>query len=250
MALEKELQYLGLSDKEARVYLAALELGSATAQEVSKKAGINRATAYFVLKQLMGLGLVSEIEEDKVAKYAAENPSQLQVLIKKKEEEVRASERTFNDILPELRSIHNRSEGKPIVRYHDGREGPELIRSEMLKLKNDEVFVFYDYDKIKEIFTEEETAQFAKDKKKRGLKTKAIYTSQSDLERPAIGTTTERRKIDVKEFPINGDISIYGDIVKVSKFLKGKNVGVVTIEDKDIAGTFKTLFKLAWKGAE
>ncbi|PIT86455.1 MAG: hypothetical protein COU33_03055, partial [Candidatus Magasanikbacteria bacterium CG10_big_fil_rev_8_21_14_0_10_43_6] len=34
------LQNLGLNEKEAKVYLACLELGSATVQEVSDKAGV------------------------------------------------------------------------------------------------------------------------------------------------------------------------------------------------------------------
>lgn len=38
---EKELISFGLSEKEAKVYLAALELGAETAQNLSKKAGIN-----------------------------------------------------------------------------------------------------------------------------------------------------------------------------------------------------------------
>ena len=39
---ENELQQLGLSEKEAKVYLASLELGSTSVLEISKKAGLKR----------------------------------------------------------------------------------------------------------------------------------------------------------------------------------------------------------------
>lgn len=42
--LENKLKELGLADKEARVYLASLELGSDTVQNIAKKSGVNRAT--------------------------------------------------------------------------------------------------------------------------------------------------------------------------------------------------------------
>ena len=44
MTLDKELQKIGLSEKEAKVYLAALELGQASVQNIARKAEVNRAT--------------------------------------------------------------------------------------------------------------------------------------------------------------------------------------------------------------
>ena len=49
----KELQDIGLSEKEARVYLAALEIGRATADQLAKHAKIVRPTTYVQLQSLM-----------------------------------------------------------------------------------------------------------------------------------------------------------------------------------------------------
>ena len=40
--LERELQEIGLNEKEAKVYLATLELGQSVVQDIAKKAGVNR----------------------------------------------------------------------------------------------------------------------------------------------------------------------------------------------------------------
>ncbi len=60
---EKELQNLGLTEKEARTYLASLELGPETAQNIAKKTGINRATTYVQIESLKKRGLMSEFEK-------------------------------------------------------------------------------------------------------------------------------------------------------------------------------------------
>ena len=48
-----QLQHLGLSDKEASVYMASLELGSDTVQEIAKRAEVKRANTYAVIEKLM-----------------------------------------------------------------------------------------------------------------------------------------------------------------------------------------------------
>jgi len=42
--LEQELKNLGLSEKEAIIYLASLEIGPSTIQEISKRAQIKRSS--------------------------------------------------------------------------------------------------------------------------------------------------------------------------------------------------------------
>ena len=42
--LTKELMNIGFTDKEAKVYVGALELGAASAQQSAAKASVNRPT--------------------------------------------------------------------------------------------------------------------------------------------------------------------------------------------------------------
>ncbi|MBI4087815.1 TrmB family transcriptional regulator, partial [Candidatus Kaiserbacteria bacterium] len=70
--MPKELEDLGLSEKEARVYLAALELGQNTAERIAKQASVNRSTTYVQLDSLMKMGLISTHEEDKKTLFAPE----------------------------------------------------------------------------------------------------------------------------------------------------------------------------------
>src|SRR3990167_4868713 len=89
----KELQDIGLSEKESRVYLAALELGRATADQLAKQAKIKRPTTYVQLESLMKMGLMSTYEEDKKAYFAPESPELLRRLLHKQKENIESKER-------------------------------------------------------------------------------------------------------------------------------------------------------------
>jgi sugar-specific transcriptional regulator TrmB len=71
------LAELGLAAKEADTYLAMLELGPASVQDIAKKAGINRTTTYVMIEGLKKHGLVSTFERGKKTLFSAENPEQL-----------------------------------------------------------------------------------------------------------------------------------------------------------------------------
>ena len=52
-----QLQDAGLSETEAKIYLAALELGQTSVSRIARKSGIKRTTIYLSLENLMEKGL-------------------------------------------------------------------------------------------------------------------------------------------------------------------------------------------------
>ena len=72
--LLKILQNLGIQEKQAKVYLACLELGSATIQELAQKSKVKRTSIYNFLEELKNLGLITEIKEGKKLLLIPENP--------------------------------------------------------------------------------------------------------------------------------------------------------------------------------
>src|SRR4051812_25054594 len=75
------IEDLGLSQKEARVYLANLMLGPATVQKIADQSGIKRVTTYVILESLNNLGLVSQSTKGKKTYFVAEEPSHLRRLL-------------------------------------------------------------------------------------------------------------------------------------------------------------------------
>ena len=50
--LVEALEAYGLNKKQAKVYLACLELGLATVQDLAKRSGVRRTTIYSLLDEL------------------------------------------------------------------------------------------------------------------------------------------------------------------------------------------------------
>jgi HTH-type transcriptional regulator, sugar sensing transcriptional regulator len=114
--VEEALGRIGIGDKRARFYMAALELGEAPVQKVAERAGISRTTAYDVLTRLTRDGLVSRVEKDGRLHIAAEDPGRLLGVLEDRR-------RTVEEMLPELRSRYSRSAARPRIRYYEGRDG-------------------------------------------------------------------------------------------------------------------------------
>lgn len=72
--LAAQLQLIGLTDKQARVYIAALFLGPSTAQKIAAEAGVNRATTYVIVDELIALELMSHSSVGKKTVFVAAPP--------------------------------------------------------------------------------------------------------------------------------------------------------------------------------
>src|SRR3989344_453122 len=117
----RELQDLGLAEKEAKVYLAALEIGRATADQLAKQAKIVRPTAYVQIKSLMEKGLMSTYEEGKKTYFAPESPEALRRVLDKQKESIRTQEDELKRLLPELSRLFEGAGERPVVRFFEGK---------------------------------------------------------------------------------------------------------------------------------
>ena len=79
------LTELGLSDNEAKLYVALLELGSSTTGPLIKKSGLYRVIVYDTLEKLLKLGLVTYSLKNNRKQFEAADPNQILELIKNKE---------------------------------------------------------------------------------------------------------------------------------------------------------------------
>lgn len=248
MLLEKELEKIGLSDKEAKIYLATLELGQDSVQNIANKAEVNRATAYSVLESLQAKGLVSTADEGKKTYYLATSPDYLSAQFEIKKKEIEETQNHFQRLLPELSSLHNRKKNRPVVKYFEGKKGilsciDEFSRS--FEDANEPLRTAYDRDKLLELFTEEERSLYSHFRTAKNIRSKVLYnTSEKNILRGKLG---DRIRIDRKDYPLSGDIALYGEYMRISSL--GKPLSSLLIKDKNIVETFKSLFDMAWETA-
>jgi HTH-type transcriptional regulator, sugar sensing transcriptional regulator len=115
---------IGVSEKAAKVYLAALGLGNASVQTLSEKAGLKRPTTYLHLQELLDAGLLEKAPIGKKEYYRAANPD-----ILAEQAETRLA--LIKESMPELRELQSATSGKPGVRVLVGKQGAEQVYREI-----------------------------------------------------------------------------------------------------------------------
>ncbi|PLX27003.1 hypothetical protein C0583_05435 [Candidatus Parcubacteria bacterium] len=241
----KELTYLGLSEKEAKVYLASLELGSSTVQKISQKAKVNRATTYVVIEALINKGMMSQYTEGKKQYFVAESPEKLSLLFREQAMEIQRKHEYLDKILPQLRGLNSDKKDGPVVRYFEGKEGMRAIAEEIFVNDNKgKIRMIYSYDLLVDMFGEDEIKEMRKKRQSKQIKAEIITNDEQNR----LETDASVYRVSTDKNKITSDVAIFGDRVRIIS-QKGKQSGLV-IENKEIANTLKTLFDLAVKGLQ
>ena len=105
------LTSLDLSSRQAKVYLALLQRGSASAIELAKSTGFKHPTVYDVLDSLKERNLISECYTGSKRRFTAENPEVF------REQEARRMS-SLEAILPSLLDLYQSGPRRPVIRVY------------------------------------------------------------------------------------------------------------------------------------
>lgn len=244
----QELKKIGLSDKEAKIYLTSLSRGPETAPNLAKIAAIVRPTAYVIIDSLIKKGLMSSYDQDKKTYFTAEAPEHLLSLLRMQMKEIEQKEREIEKLIPELMQIANIKGEKPKVRVFEGKEGLQSIREILVKIKSKMVYSFVPYDDVFDLFSEKEHSETVTQKRiSKGIRSKVFYTSKKGPLLKSNDSTLlrEARFVSEKLFPFKAGIDVYDNYVALYTF-KGKIMGIF-IENDDVARTMKSVFEMLWE---
>jgi predicted transcriptional regulator len=111
------LRDAGLTEGEIKVYIALLELGSATTGPIIDRSGISRSIIYQILEKLMEKGLVSHITKDKTKHFQASDPDKILDYIEERKTKLLESKTRVEKLLPELLLKKNLSKESEISVY-------------------------------------------------------------------------------------------------------------------------------------
>ncbi len=243
-----ELKHLGLSDKEASVYLAALELGPSPVQDISHKAKVNRATTYVMIESLSTRGLISTFIKGKKRYYSAENPDRLLSILEKRQNELDAKRKELEGVMPMLHALFNAEGAKPQIRYLEGPEGLETVRGTFEKLEGEFVQI-YPHDQVQaseELIHGQGEHHVTLRNQQTPHRVLLVVDKMDGLTLPEMGTG-EFRLLSHEKFPIHGSVTVRANHVFLYSY-KSAILSVVVVS-KEIADVVRALFDLAWMGA-
>jgi len=236
------LKKLNFSDKQAKIYLELLKLGPASVRILAKNTAINRGTVYDCLKDLQEKGLASYYKKTTKQYFVAEDPEKLQDLVERQTEELASVSKKLDDFIPELKSLYNTGEQRPISRYFEKEDIHKILEDVLAVCENaqQKEYMIYSVAGIRDqIYKNFET--FSDVRISKGIKVKVI----------SVGDGGELRGLDERKFLTSANqkptyILIYpGKTAYISFNAKAELVGVV-IENDGVYHMQKLIFDSLW----
>jgi len=118
--IELELRKLGLTEKEVRIYLAGLELGPDSVQNIARIARLTRPTAYGIIKKLEEKKLFIETKQKGKRTFSAQSPEHILGILRTQEREIEERQREFIRIIAALEAKYSKE--KENIRVFKGKE--------------------------------------------------------------------------------------------------------------------------------
>ena len=243
----KQLQDLGLTENEAKAYLASLELGPATVMQIGAKSGVGRTTMHTEVGRLVQRGLMSQFKRGKKMYFQAEKPANLVRLIESEKRRISEQEAKFKQTLPILQSLIAMSSDKPEVKYYEGMDGLETMRSILLNsgAKKMDIVASAQYEKT---VSDESVVLHDYRLGKTGINVRDIFFSdsikQKYLKKKIENSIVEFKFIQSVNTSDFGEIAIFNDNISLIAYLE-KPYGFI-ITSKQVANTARAMFNGFW----
>ena len=241
--IKAQITSLGFTDKEAEVYLAALEMGQFSITSLSHRSGVKRPTCYLIIDSLMKRGFITQIPRAKKMLYSAESPDQIK-------KEIDAKSKQIDRLLPELQRIRKSGSEDAMVKFYRGEQGIEAIYSAVLKDRPKATYAMMNMDECLSVIDNDFLADWIKNRVKLGIKAHIIETGKaySPLDPKKFGDSVSGLR-EVRHFP--GSMPIPGEIIayhpnKVAFISTKKDDFSFIVTSVEFYKTIKTVFDLLW----
>lgn len=227
----------GLNDKQAKVYLSCLELGTATIQSISRRLGIPRSSCEAILSQLQSKGFVSVHRYKSTRRYSPENPKTIL-------EQSSRKLKNFESVIPTLSGMFLKNSPISTVRMYEGKEGIWIVLEEILK----EAKVLYGfgsadalYDSIGDTFPD-----FRMRRIKNRIPVKIILKDTPKARQRQLLGPSELREVRLIQDAHESKSLVFMWNNKIASFSFTNQLVAVVIESKDIYESQMALFLTTW----
>lgn len=252
----EELQTLvrsfGLDEKEAKVYLACLQLGKDTAFRIAKKASIKRSTAYAKLNDLNIKGLILVSKQSKATVYQAVHPKKLLELMDFRREQI-------NTALPSLTALFADAPYSPHIEILEGAPGLLAVNERIVDYAQEhpteEILAFGCIEYLT-LDNARFTAQLTGRVRNMSIRTRQLLNADSSARKiqkmlhQGKSKNTQRHQIRVlQNTQLHNDNVIYGNTLCIFSTVK-ENSFVLLMQNAEVAQTYKALFEIAWQNAK
>lgn len=243
MSTQLLVENLGLTDKEAAVYLAILELGRSTLKPIAAQAGVKRTSIYYFINHLVELGLIERVVQARRNHYVARPPEELVHLQQRRLAHLQQA-------LPQFASLYNTSTNKPKISYFEGVEQMKQVLFEETRCHSN-IWGIWSGQEVAELFGSDLLQQVDDERRAKGIHVQVVRVREKDEPFAPFtdyaGSNRELRYApEGTVFPLA--FTIY-DTGKVGIMSSKKEGFGILIESAELVTAMKTLFDCFWQSA-
>ena len=240
------LQEIGLTEGEAKVYLALLRLGVTKTGQLAKEASVSLSKVYTILDRLIKKGLAANVLRGKVKHFTAIEPKRVLEYMEKRKKEIEEKTELVKRIMPELELEKKLSTKKAGAVVYDGFNAvTNFFRGIIDELKRGEAYYVIgggygnDIKGVRPFFHNHHTKRA-----KKGIKLKMLanYDIKDTIEPPT------KLNAEIRFLPqyliTNMEVVFYKDKVFVVLWKKAP-IGFL-IGEEEALKSFKAYFDAFW----
>jgi sugar-specific transcriptional regulator TrmB len=115
----KELEAIGLTKGEIKVYVSLLELGESSTGPIANESGVSRSKIYNILDKLTKKGLVGQFHKENIAYFRAMKPRRILDYFDEQSAEFQSKRKQIELLLPQLENKIGK-ENAPATALYEG----------------------------------------------------------------------------------------------------------------------------------
>ncbi len=247
--IETLLKGLGFSDKEVKVYLAALRLGMQPASVLAKHLKMNRVTVYVICRKLIEKGVANVVTRRSIQYFTVEQPEALVRYADHQQHEWERKKKAIKKHIPEFSVYLQDYSSAPKVRFYEGEEGIKTVYEDTLKFKGP-IRAFLTVDTIPEEIKNFLMGEYMPALLKKKIRSEIIAGDSERARRYQERDSKYLRKtvlVKPRNYPFETEIALYGkDRAAFISFKEGDLTAVI-IENQAIHRTLSGIFELLFK---
>lgn len=242
--MQELLKQLGFNEKEIKVYLSLIELGTKPASLISKKIKLPKSTTLFILNKLYKSNFIKRTQKGKTQYFHAD-PNDLQKAFEQQHQNEKSA---LQKAIPLLQELKNPYSSEPKLTFFEGIEGCKKIYKSILESKT-EVLEFGAHNDLVTKFGEKFMEEFMDGRAKNQVHLRAI--SKKDQIHQKISKNNKKHLRKLKFFnPEKGNfyssIAIFDDKVLLLNLYH--DAFAILIENPEVTKTLTTIFEICWEG--
>ncbi len=236
------LEESGLSNAEARIYVALLERGPSKTGVIIDATKLQSSTVYHVLGSLVEKGIVTYIFKGKMKYYQAESPDSLIAFIDEKK-------RKLKEILPQLKEKERLSTQRQTAKVYEGIKGLQTAYNDVLEtMHKGEEYYFFQFPKSK--LENNQIVTFFRNyhlkRSEKGIRVKGLASKETrSIMKEAYNLPFTRIRYVSEVLPTV--MVVYRDKLLMIEWEERPTA--IVIHSKEIAQSYKRFFEEKWKKA-